>query len=260
MSRSETLPPTARSIALLLSSTPTVHDAQPGVLHQLLEFSHRYTAQVLSDALVYAEHAGRPGKVEMDDVVLGVQARVGWEFGGRVPKEYTLSLAAQTNAVPLPSVPEVFGVRLPPPPECLTAVDFDLIPNKPPPEVKQYDEEVEEVEESESDEDEEMEQADIPSVPSGWNARPSQQMQTPQQQQQVVNPMSHPMAVQTPSDVDMLGVGGGGDDMSDNEEEDGLFAGGEEEESGDDAMEEIAASAATEDGVKRKLVEEEDYD
>lgn len=87
MSRSETIPPNARSIALLLSSTPTVHDAQPGVLHQLLEFSHRYTSQVLSDALVYAEHAGRPGKVEMDDVVLGVQARVGWEFGGRVPKE-----------------------------------------------------------------------------------------------------------------------------------------------------------------------------
>lgn len=87
MSRSETIPPTARSIALLLSSTPTVHDAQPGVLHQLLEFSHRYTSQVLSDALVYAEHAGRAGKVEMDDVILGVQARVGWEFGGRVPKE-----------------------------------------------------------------------------------------------------------------------------------------------------------------------------
>jgi len=87
MSRSEAIPPTARGIALLLSSTPTVHDAQPGVLHQLLEFSHRYTAQVLSDALVYAEHAGRPGKVEMDDVTLAVQARVGWEFGGRVPKE-----------------------------------------------------------------------------------------------------------------------------------------------------------------------------
>ena len=64
-----------------------MQDAQPGVLHQLLEFSHRYTAQVLSDALVYAEHAGRSGKVEMDDVVLAVQARVGWEFGGRVPKE-----------------------------------------------------------------------------------------------------------------------------------------------------------------------------
>ena len=83
----DSIPPSARAIALLLASTPTVQDAQPGVLHQLLEFSHRYTAQVLSDALVYAEHAGRSGKVEMEDVVLAVQARVGWEFGGRVPKE-----------------------------------------------------------------------------------------------------------------------------------------------------------------------------
>lgn len=83
----ESLPPAARAIALLLASTPTVQDAQPGVLHQLLEFSHRYTVQVLSDALVYAEHAGRPNKVEMDDVTLAAQARVGWEFGGRVPKE-----------------------------------------------------------------------------------------------------------------------------------------------------------------------------
>lgn len=83
----DTLPPTARSIALLLASTPTVQDAQPGVLHQLLEFSHRYTSQVLSDALYYSEHAGHPGKVEMDDLVLAVQGRVGWELGGRVPKE-----------------------------------------------------------------------------------------------------------------------------------------------------------------------------
>jgi transcription initiation factor TFIID subunit 9B len=83
----ESLPPAARAIALLLASTPTVQDAQPGVLHQLLEFSHRYTAQVLSDALVYAEHAGRANKAEMDDVTLAVQARVGWELGGRVPKE-----------------------------------------------------------------------------------------------------------------------------------------------------------------------------
>lgn len=46
-----------------------------------------YTAQVLTDALVYAEHAGRPGNLQMDDVTLAVQSRVGWEFGGRVPKE-----------------------------------------------------------------------------------------------------------------------------------------------------------------------------
>jgi transcription initiation factor TFIID subunit 9B len=87
MSRPDNLPPTARAIALLLSSTPSVQDVQPAVLHQLLDFAHRYTAHVLTDANVYAEYAGRAGKIEMDDVVLAVQARVGWEFGGRVPKE-----------------------------------------------------------------------------------------------------------------------------------------------------------------------------
>ncbi|EJD53777.1 hypothetical protein AURDEDRAFT_36921, partial [Auricularia subglabra TFB-10046 SS5] len=107
-------PASARSIALLLASTPAINDAQPGVLHQLLEFAHRYTGQVLADALVYAEHAGRPSKLDRDDVVVSVQARVGWEFGGHVPKEYIHALAAQTNAAPLPPVPEVFGVRLPP--------------------------------------------------------------------------------------------------------------------------------------------------
>jgi transcription initiation factor TFIID subunit 9B len=88
MSRAaDTLPPTARAIALLLASTPTVQDAQPGVLHQLLEFAHRYTAQILNDALAYADHAGRAGKIELDDITLAVQARVGWELGGRIPKD-----------------------------------------------------------------------------------------------------------------------------------------------------------------------------
>ncbi|RPD66688.1 TFIID-31kDa-domain-containing protein, partial [Lentinus tigrinus ALCF2SS1-6] len=252
----DTIPPSARAIALLLASTPTVQDAQPGVLHQLLEFSNRYTAQVLSDALVYAEHAGRSGKVEMEDVVLAVQARVGWEFGGRVPKEYMLSLATQTNSVPLPSVPEVYGVRLPPVSECLTAVDFDLVPNKPPPGVKLFDEEIEEVEESESD-DEDMEPAPLP------QASHATQHQH-QHQQQVHIPPVAPMMAHTPSDVDMLTPGAlPAEEGSEAEEDDGLFAGGdeEEEESGDDAMEDVTASGAGDaaNGIKRKLVEEEDY-
>ncbi|KAF7981639.1 hypothetical protein HWV62_18404 [Athelia sp. TMB] len=255
----DTLPPTARAIALLLSSTPTVQDAQPGVLHQLLEFSHRYTTQVLSDALVYSEFAGRAGKVEMDDVVLAVQARVGWEFGGRIPKEYTLSLAATTNSVPLPSVPEVFGIRLPPAAETLTAIDFDLVPSKPPPGTKLYDEEIEEVEESESeeeeDEDEDMEPAAIPP------AAP-----TPAAAQRPTVDIGPVSAMQTPSDIDMIGTPAPDEGSDAAEEEDGLFAGGDEEDEddeegsgGDDAMEEVQpANGAA--GVKRKLVEEEDYD
>ncbi|KAI0796504.1 transcription initiation factor IID, 31kD subunit-domain-containing protein [Abortiporus biennis] len=252
----DALPPSARAIALLLASTPTVQDAQPGVLHQLLEFSHRYTTQVLSDALVYAEHAGRSGKVEMDDVILAVQARVGWEFGGRVPKEYILSLATQTNAVPLPSVPEVFGVRLPPASECLTSVDFDLVPNKPPPGVTLYDEEIEEVSESEEDE-EDMEPAAIPST---------QQKQDHEMHDASVPPPAPIGPLHTPSDVDMMtpAIGGHEEASEAEEEEDGLFAGGdEEEESGDDSMN-VSATAADSlgaaNGVKRKLVEEDDYD
>jgi transcription initiation factor TFIID subunit 9B len=231
-----------------------VQDAQPGVLHQLLEFSHRYTAQVLSDALVYAEHAGRPSKLEMDDVTLAVQARVGWEFGGRVPKEYTLSLATQINAQSLPVVPEVFGLRLPPANECLTAVDFDLVPNRPPPEEKQFDEEIEEIVESASeDEDEDMEPAAIPTAA----VVPPHQAVVPPLIANSVN------AVRTPSeDVDMVdstaAVPNEVEEGSD--EDDGLFAGGEES-GADEPMEDVTAGAEDQaDGAKRKLVEEDDYD
>ncbi|KAH7931389.1 TFIID-31kDa-domain-containing protein, partial [Leucogyrophana mollusca] len=254
--QADALPPTARAIALLLASTPTVQDAQPGVLHQLLEFAHRYTAQVLSDAQVYAEHAGRSGstKIEMDDVTLAVQARVGWEFGGRVPKEYILSLASQTNATPLPAVPEVFGVRLPPANETLTAVNFDLVPNKPPPNVKLYDEEIEEIEEEEEEvpeaaqEDEEEDDADMePAAIPSTGAGPI----TPSDIE--MTPISAPIVAAAPDD-------GSG------EEADGLFGAGgddedEDDDSGaDDAMEEVQTSTEVlTNGIKRKLVEEEDY-
>ncbi|KAI9455050.1 hypothetical protein F5148DRAFT_401249 [Russula earlei] len=78
-------------------------------------------------------------------------------------RQYTLSLATQANAQPLPAVPEVFGLRLPPAKECLTAIDFDFVPNRPPLEEKQYDEDIEEIVESASEDDEEdMEPAAIP--------------------------------------------------------------------------------------------------
>ncbi|KAF8803685.1 TFIID-31kDa-domain-containing protein [Phlegmacium glaucopus] len=268
MSRpSDTLPSTARAIALLLSSTPSVQDAQPGVLHQLLEFSHRYMTQVLTDACVYAEHAGRGGKIEMDDITLAVQARVGWEFGGRVPKEYILSLAAEVNAVPLPAVPEVFGIRLPPSPDCLTSIDFDLIPNKPPPGVKLYDEEVEEIEESESEsseDDEDMEPAAIAPGHPALGIHPKVESQDQVMREEAPFPIS---AIATP-DIDMIGTPAGpgvrmeteeGSDAA--EEEDGLFAGGDDEEEESDAMEEVSTTLGeTANGVKRKLVEVEDYD
>ncbi|KAK7470822.1 Transcription initiation factor TFIID subunit 9 [Stygiomarasmius scandens] len=254
MSRpTDNLPTTARAIALILSSTPSVQDAQPGVLHQLLEFSNRYTQQVLTDAKVYADHAGRQDKVEIEDVVLAVQARVGWEFGGRVPAEYIQNLATTTNAVPLPSVPEVFGVRLPQSNDCLTSIDFDLVPNKPPPGVKLYDEEIEEIEEEESeeeDEDEDMEPAPIPGTagPSGGTSTPAASL-PPEPREEAPFPISA-----VPTGEEDTGAKREGSDMED--DDDGLFAGGDDEDS--DAMEEVQATPADE--VKRQLVETDDYD
>ncbi|KDR83557.1 hypothetical protein GALMADRAFT_235774 [Galerina marginata CBS 339.88] len=269
MSRpADNLPSTARAIALVLSSAPSVQDAQPGVLHQLLEFAHRYTTQVMTDASVYADHANRGGKIEMDDITLAVQARVGWEFGGRVPKEYTLSLASEVNAAPLPAVPEIFGVRLPPASDCLASVDFDLIPNKPPPGVKLFDEEIEEIEDSES-ESESEDDVEMEPTPIAAGRQQTREMSTTSQDQTLGDAPFPISAIATPSDIDMLGTPAGtgvrmeaeeGSDAAE-DEEDGLFAGGDDEEEESDAMEEVSTSLVEPtNGVKRKLVEEDDYD
>lgn len=168
------------------------------------------------------------------------------------------------NASPLPAVPEVFGVRLPPQSDCLVNVDFNLIPNKPPPDLTYLDleefevtdseeeeeeQEQEEQEEQEEDEDEVMEP---PPVPAPLPVR-----------EEAPFPIS---AIATPSDVDMFGTPAAvpatqaADEGSDaGEEEDGLFAGGDDEEEESDGMEEVQTAPLSGE-VKRKLVEEDDYD
>lgn len=149
---------------------------------------------------------------------------------------------------------EVFGLRLPPQNERLTAIDFDLLPNRPPPEEKQFDEEIEEIIESGSeDEDEDMEPATIPP------AAPRSQPQVAAVTAAVVNPVS---AVRTPSeDVEMrdTSLAAPNEVEEGSDEDDGLFAGGEES-GADEPMEEVAATEDHADGLKRKLVEEDDYD
>lgn len=121
--------------------------------------------------------------------------------------------------------------------------------------MKLYDEEIEEIEE-EDEEDEDMEPAQIPAAAAAPQAQAQQERQQPQ-----VAPMS---ALHTPSDVDMMTPGARQDEGSELDEED-LFGGpgGDEDESGDEQMDATPAAAPMEaatNGVKRKLVEEDDYD
>ncbi|KAG0301581.1 Transcription initiation factor TFIID subunit 9 [Dissophora globulifera] len=123
-------PRDAKIISLILQSL-SVEDAEEKVIHQLLEFSHRYTTDVFQDALLYSEHAGRTDVI-LDDVKLAIQGRVNHSFTSPPPKEFLLELAEEKNKVPLPLIPEKYGIRLPHERHCLTAVNFDLIPELPP--------------------------------------------------------------------------------------------------------------------------------
>ena len=104
-----------------------------------------------------------------------------------------------------------------------------------------------------------MEPATIP-VPSSSSTQQSQ----PKDEQATQETVPPPMGALSPSDVDMMTpVVAAPEEVSEGEDANGLFSGGEEEEeeSGDEAMDVTApAGEDASAGVKRKLVEEEDYD
>ena len=114
------LPRDARLIALLLAANGA-EDCEEGVVRMLVEFAHRasvssyfpsrirvliwaiwmragYTTDILTDSLLYAEHArpvsttsaAQPLVPSLDDIRLAVQARTD---GANVPKEVSLSLS-----------------------------------------------------------------------------------------------------------------------------------------------------------------------
>ena len=150
---------------------------------------------------------------------------------------------------------------MPPANECLTAIDFDLVPNRPPPEEKQFDEEIEEIVESASEEDDDdMEPATIPPATAASHPPAPAVTAASAAHPTVANPVN---AARTPSeDVEMADASAAvpNEVEEGSDEDDGLFAGGEES-GADEPMDEV--TAATEDhadGVKRKLVEEDDYD
>lgn len=168
---------------------------------------------------------------------------------------------------------------MPPASDSLTSIDFDLVPNKPPPGIKLYDEEIEEIEESESEEEEDEDMEPAISQPSGVGSIP------PSANSMAVDAVAREeapfpiSAIANPSDIHMIGtpmVGGAGagqfpsegSDVA--EEEEGLFAGGDEEEESD-GMEEVQTTldstegksmeeAKGSNGAERMLVEEDDYD
>jgi transcription initiation factor TFIID subunit 9B len=52
-----------------------VEQYEPRVLHQLLEFMHTYCKDVFEEGMQFAEHAGRAGQLECEDVQLSVRLK-----------------------------------------------------------------------------------------------------------------------------------------------------------------------------------------
>ncbi|KAJ3400699.1 hypothetical protein HDU80_006695 [Chytriomyces hyalinus] len=138
------LPRNARIVSLIMQAMD-VTDYQPAVLPQLMEFVHKraialiydrlfefkgYVLDVVADAQLFADHAGRT-EIDADDVRLAVEAKMSHSFTGAPSKEVLASIAEAKNVAPLPVVNEKLGLRLPPERNALTGLNFQILPRKP---------------------------------------------------------------------------------------------------------------------------------
>ncbi|KAI9207188.1 transcription initiation factor TAFII31, partial [Polychytrium aggregatum] len=110
-------PRDAKLVSLLLQAMD-LDDYDPRVTTQLLEFIHRYTLDILADAQVFSDHARR-SDIDKSDVQLAVQGLVTHSFVNLPSRDFLADLARKKNSIPLPPVPEKFGIRLPPEKYCL---------------------------------------------------------------------------------------------------------------------------------------------
>ncbi|KAI9334951.1 transcription initiation factor TAFII31 [Obelidium mucronatum] len=120
------LPRNAKLISLIMQAMD-VNDYQPAVLPQLIDFMHRYTLDVVGDAQLFAEHAGRT-EVDVDDVRLAVEGKLTHSFTGVPSKEVLAGIAEVKNVAPLPLIAEKAGLRIPPERNTLTGVNYQIIP------------------------------------------------------------------------------------------------------------------------------------
>ncbi|KAK2076992.1 hypothetical protein QBZ16_005220 [Prototheca wickerhamii] len=122
------LPRDGKEILGLLKSMG-VSAIEPRVLHQLLDFEYRYTAECLQDAEAIAERSlGQRPTVQMAHILLAGELRSAHTFTSPPSYQVLQQLAAEINAQPLPEIKPAFGLRLPPEDDCLLAPNYQLEP------------------------------------------------------------------------------------------------------------------------------------
>ncbi|XP_020582113.1 transcription initiation factor TFIID subunit 9 [Phalaenopsis equestris] len=127
---------------LLRSMGITERHYEPRVLHQFLELCYRYVVDVLSDAQVYAEHAGKTN-IDPDDVRLAIQSKINFSFSQPPSREVLLELARNRNKTPLPkTIAPPGSIPLPPEQDTLVTPNYQLlIPRKQPAQIEETEDE-----------------------------------------------------------------------------------------------------------------------
>ncbi|CAA3022867.1 transcription initiation factor TFIID subunit 9-like [Olea europaea var. sylvestris] len=125
----EDIPRDAKVVKTLLKSM-NVDDYEPRVVHQFLELWYRYVVDIVTDARVYSEHAGK-STIDSDDIKLAIQSKVNFSFSQPPPREVLLELARNRNKIPLPTSIAGPGIPLPPEQDTLISPNYQLaIPKK----------------------------------------------------------------------------------------------------------------------------------
>ena len=108
-----------------------VDDYEPRVLHQLLEYMQGYAVDVFADAAQFAEHAGRSGQLECEDVQLS--ARLKAASAQAHPPQLLERMARARNQHRLLALKDA-QIRLPKPgtAELMVEENWQLeVPNRP---------------------------------------------------------------------------------------------------------------------------------
>lgn len=93
-------------------NTQGVTDAERRVIHQGMEFVHRYTSEALEEAAVAARHAGRT-KINVDDVKMGTKALLLTQFVDPPSLAEAQAMANAVNKNPLPKLVDRPGIHVP---------------------------------------------------------------------------------------------------------------------------------------------------
>lgn len=123
-------PGEAEVVAILKSMGVTNYDRR--VVEQLVDRMKRYTSDLLFDAKDYADHANKIPSVQstitIADVRLAVQQRQHGSVTNIPPRDELVQLAREVNTIPLPLVPDQYGLRLPPAHLCLVDPPYKVVP------------------------------------------------------------------------------------------------------------------------------------